>query len=203
MKKLIYIFLAVSIIFSACEEEDVAPNTNNNGNNSALAIGDFQQGGVVFYLDGNGGGLVCDIQDLDLVPWGCEGVLISGADGTNIGTGNQNTIDISDECTNSNGQPFTGIAAVKCLNSTEQGYSDWFLPSKDELSEIYANRDAINITSLSNGGNSFGTSGLSSVYWSSSENNLNSAFQQFFSGTGLSMGVLKSSPASVRSIRAF
>ena len=37
MKKLIYTFLAVSIIFSACEEEDVVPaNTNNNntGNNT-------------------------------------------------------------------------------------------------------------------------------------------------------------------------
>ena len=30
MKKLLYTFLAVSIIFSACEEEDTAPNTNNN-----------------------------------------------------------------------------------------------------------------------------------------------------------------------------
>ena len=77
------------------------------------------------------------------------------------------------------------------------------LPSKDELSEIYANRDAINTTSLSNGGNSFGTSGLSSVYWSSSEYDVNFAFQQFFSGTGVSMYVLKSSPASVRAIRAF
>ena len=200
MKKLLYTLLAVTIIFSACEEEDAAPTNNNN---SALAIGDFQQGGVVFYLDGNGGGLVCDIQDLSLVPWGCEGVLISGADGTTIGTGNQNTIDILAGCTTSIGQPFSGIAAVECVNSTAQGYSDWFLPSKDELYEIYVNRDAINTTSLANGGNSFGTSGLYSVYWSSSEHHQNSAFQQFFSGTGVSTGVLKSSPASVRAIRAF
>jgi hypothetical protein len=35
MKKLLYTFLAVSIIFSACEEEDAAPtNTNNNNNNN-------------------------------------------------------------------------------------------------------------------------------------------------------------------------
>ena len=34
MKKLLYTFLAVSIIFSACEEEDVAPNTNNNNSNN-------------------------------------------------------------------------------------------------------------------------------------------------------------------------
>ena len=41
MKKLLYTFLAVSIIFSACEEEDAAPgNTNNNGNNSSGTITD-------------------------------------------------------------------------------------------------------------------------------------------------------------------
>ena len=34
MKKLLYTFLAVSIIFSACEEEVVEPSTNNNNNNS-------------------------------------------------------------------------------------------------------------------------------------------------------------------------
>ena len=201
MKKILYIFLSVSLIFSACEEEDAA--TASNINNSALAIGDFQQGGVVFYLDGNGGGLVCDIKDLSLVPWGFEGVLISGADGTTIGTGNQNTIDILAGCTTSTGQPFSGIAAVECVNSTAQGYSDWFLASKDELYEIYVNRDAINTTSLANGGNSFGTSGLYSVYWSSSEHSEMFAFQQFFSLTGTSFHVLKSSPASVRAIRAF
>jgi hypothetical protein len=37
MKKLLYTFLAVSIIFSACEEEDTAPaNTNNNSGNAQL-----------------------------------------------------------------------------------------------------------------------------------------------------------------------
>jgi hypothetical protein len=36
MKKLLYTFLAVSIIFSACEEEDAAPaNTNNNNSGNA------------------------------------------------------------------------------------------------------------------------------------------------------------------------
>jgi hypothetical protein len=54
MKKLLYIFLSVSLIFSACEEEDTPPSNNNNS--SSLATGDFHQGGVIFYLDGNGGG---------------------------------------------------------------------------------------------------------------------------------------------------
>ena len=203
MKRTLLILLCLPLLFTTCKKEEDDPSNSANNNNSALAIGDFHQGGVIFYLDGNGGGLVCDIQDLSLVPWGCEGILISGADGTTIGTGNQNTIDILAGCTNSIGQPFSGIAAFECVNSTAQGYSDWFLPSKDELYEIYINRNAINTTSLANGGNTFGTSGLYSVYWSSSETYQDFAFQQFFIGTGPSLGVLKSSPASIRAIRAF
>ena len=33
MKKLLYLFLAVSIIFSACEDDTSAPSVNNNSNN--------------------------------------------------------------------------------------------------------------------------------------------------------------------------
>jgi len=41
MKKILYILLSASIIFSACEEEDTAPtNTNNNGNNLSGTISD-------------------------------------------------------------------------------------------------------------------------------------------------------------------
>ncbi len=37
MKKLLYTFLAVSMIFSACEEEDAAPAANNNSNTGTIA----------------------------------------------------------------------------------------------------------------------------------------------------------------------
>ena len=63
---------------------------------------------------------------------GCFGTNISGADGTAIGTGAQNTIDI----VNANCSPYmsgNSIAANICDTLTLGGYSDWFLPSKDEL----------------------------------------------------------------------
>ena len=37
MKKLLYTFLAASVIFSACEEEDAAPEANNNSNTGTIA----------------------------------------------------------------------------------------------------------------------------------------------------------------------
>ena len=36
MKKLLYTLLAISIIFSACEEDDATPSTNNNNNTGTI-----------------------------------------------------------------------------------------------------------------------------------------------------------------------
>ena len=40
MKKLLYTFIAVSLIFSGCEEDTPLPAANNNGNNSTGTITD-------------------------------------------------------------------------------------------------------------------------------------------------------------------
>ena len=175
MKKLLYTLLAVSIIFSACDKDD--------DNTSALAIGDSHQGGIIFYLDGNGGGLIAAPSDQGVAEWGCVSTSISGADGTAIGTGNQNTIDIEAGCTTS------GTAADICANLTIGGYSDWFLPSKDELNLIHLNKAAI-------GGFSVNT------HWSSTEVGISTASSQMFD-TGFQGYYGKNQNFDVRAVRAF
>jgi len=118
-------------------------------------------------------------------PWGCKGISISGADGTAVGTGEQNTIDIEAGCTT------LDTAADICANLSLGGYSDWFLPSMDELNLMYANLKL------------FGVGGFTdNNYWSSSEYILNLAWNQNF-GNGDQYYDFKYNTSRVRAVRAF
>ena len=112
------------------------------------------------------------------------GTALSGADGTAIGTGNQNTIDIMNGCS----EP--GIAARLCGDLVLGGYSDWYLPSLDELNQLYVNRVAI-------GGFAFNS------YWSSTEFNTDSAWRQYFFNGSQYFYDGKNNLTNVRAVRAF
>ena len=161
-----------------------------------LTIGDTYQGGIIFYLDGNGGGLIAAPSDQSTggVEWGCYGTNIPGASGTAIGTGYQNTLDIINAgCISING---SSTAAAICTNLTLGGYSDWFLPSKDELNAMY-----LNIGQGSPLGNlgSFSTN----YYWSSTEYDFERACNQALGIGYQANGYKLSSSTNVRSVRAF
>ena len=161
-----------------------------------IAIGDFYEGGVVFYVDGTGfHGLVCAVSDQSAgAEWGCMGTLV-GADGDDFGTGMQNTIDIEAGCTTS------GTAADLVTNLTLNTYSDWFLPSEGEISYMGLNKSMINVTALENGGNSFAESN----YWCSTEENNNRGIVLSFhtsSNTGYTAPE-KNTNHAVRAVRAF
>ena len=121
-------------------------------------VGDITEGGYLFYVDETGEhGLVAAFEDIGQFAWCSSGTSISGADGTAIGTGYQNTLDIVAGCSAS-----TSIAASEALAYESGGYSDWYLPSKDELVEMY--------NTIGNGGPEGNIGGFSNDwYWSSSE----------------------------------
>ena len=155
------------------------------------AIGDTgPAGGIVFYITPGSGGLHgLEVSPVDLstdAEWGCESTELSGANGTDIGTGAQNTADIIAECSSS------GTAARLAGNYELNGFTDWFLPSRDELGELYLNRTSV--------------SGLGiNEYWSSSQFDAENAWLYQFgsSGSNLQVELFKSFGFFVRAVRAF
>ena len=133
---------SVQICVDAIAGGSYAWNTSNISSPVSPTIGDFYQGGKVFWIDPNDNtlGMVCDTSNLsNYVEWGCSGNSINT--NTSIGSGFQNTLNIINSC------PQSGIAAELCYNSINNGYSDWYLPSKDELNEIYINRNLLGMSS--------------------------------------------------------
>ena len=174
--------------------------------NFNVSIGDTYQGGIVFYLDGKGGGLIAAPLDQGLAEWGCYGTTISGAYGTEIGTGAQNTYDI----VNANCSTETSgnsIAANICANLTLGGYSDWFLPSKDELNLMWKNLADLDGDGVNNGvtdSNNLG-SFAESYFWSSTQVAGRIAWSQNFSNGIVKQNYLGKYDYSghFRAIRAF
>jgi hypothetical protein len=160
-----------------------------------LAIGDAYQGGKIAYIDGSGAhGLIAATDDQSTgIEWITGGntqiTQLGNSTWANIGSGQANTNAMKAQL------GYTGGAAKVCDDYTIGVYSDWYLPSLDELNKLYLNRIAI--------GNFASTDWV--MYWSSYENNAISANLVIFGGAsagGLS-AQSKASPYRVRAIRSF
>jgi len=147
-----------------------------------LAIGDWFGGGIVFYTDGAGHGLIAAPSDQSSgVKWGCFDTSILGAVSTTDGAAN--TTAIVANCAT---RP---IAASICDELNLNGLTDWFLPAKDQLNQMYLNKIYIN-------------GFASDYYWSSSEGSAINAWRQAF-GSGAQASSSKNLNLDVRCVRSF
>jgi hypothetical protein len=162
-----------------------------------LQVGDAYGGGIVAYIyqmgdpgyvEGQSHGLIVSYGDLSSLglQWWNGSYVATGATGTALGTGSANT----DAIISVQGATATSYAAGLARAYANEGHSDWYLPSKDELNKVYLNKSAI--------GGSFDAL----VYWSSSEASAVSAYSQNFSN-GHASGEVKQDLQGVRAVRSF
>jgi len=168
-------------------------NASNPPCPQGLSVGDNYGGGTVAYVGYPGttcGYLISSTADQHSTAWpvgnnwGCSGTLI----GTSlaIGTGKANSDAILAACSTPN------TAVRVCDELVLNGFTDWFLPSLNELNEMHTHRELIG--------------GFSPVgYYPSSEVNATNAYEKLFDTNGTIYTHLNkgSDYRYVRCVRAF
>ncbi len=162
---------------------------------TALEIGQSFQGGIIAYIyqpndaefdSTNTHGIVTSATDLSTgIQWYNGTYVPTGANARWIGSGDDNTNAILLS-------QFSGDYAAKiCFDLVLDGYSDWYLPSLEELRVLYINR------------NSIGGFALTKHYWTSTEYNLSQAYTIFFYTGSESLLSKNDTSRYVRPIRYF
>lgn len=157
------------------------------GSSNNFYLGQDTLGGIVFYIyigsDGNQHGLIVNKNE-STAQWQSSGTTTNA---TRSWDGVFNT------------GLMTGSPAATYVNGlTDGGFTDWYIPSIDELSILWHNRFHAN-KALNDG--SF-TLLNTAYYWSSTEGNVTNAFPFFF-GNGYANFNNKTNTYSVRAVRAF
>ena len=186
---IIAISAIIGLLLTACDNGTGGSNGGGNNNGSIYAMGDTGPGGgKVFYDKGsvsNGwryleASLVNQGTSLAWASFGYDRTDIIGT-GTTVGTGKANTAVIL-------AVDINAPAAKACKDYNGGGKNDWFLPSKDELIELFKQKSHFGITT----GN----------FWSSSQYNARNAWNQYFDD-GYQNYDFKNYTIDVRAIRAF
>ena len=153
---------------------------------SSFRIGQHYGGGIIFFIDPSGQhGLIADTGDLTRVKWYNPLNEIhpqTGATHTEYGWGLRNTLKIIST------EGDSGLyAARECAMSTRGGYTDWFLPTKEELNDLYLQKNVVG--------------GFEGHYWSSSRLRVY-AWKEDFEDGDFYLGY-QNATVRVRAVRAF
>lgn len=208
MKRLFFVLPVVALVallFLNCDAEGGSAEAPPK-DRKLYAIGDAGPSGVgiVFYVtDGGLHGLEVALEDQSTgTAW--SNIINSFANGNSAlpaetGTGSENTDAIIAQTDH------TASAAQICRDYRLAEEGDWFLPSKDELQEIWWN--LVSDQSADNEGRGKPHAGSlggfdSEYYWSSSESSIGGVWSQTFH-SGFQADDEKDTERMVRAVRAF
>jgi hypothetical protein len=164
---------------------DVVVTTSNgsatavDGFTYAYAVGQPLQGGVIATMNGSVPQLIAAAADLYFQPWGASTSVLGAQSDDN---GAVNTAEIV-------AVQGLGTVAGACQQFNAGGNSDWYLPAKNQLHDLYVNQAAI-------GGFT------ANYYWSSTEGDANTAWGEYFDD-GSQYPYLKFSAQPVRCVRNY
>jgi len=181
---------AILLLAISCTKENITRTSSAATQSTVKAltftIGQHYGGGIIFYIDTTGQhGLIADTADLQPSGWMNTVYTVTGATATRIDSGKSNTIKI----VLSQGDSGIQYAARRCWHYTGSGYTDWFLPSRNELNRLYKHKSVVG--------------GFADyVYWSSSEYDKGFAWLKNFSN-GAQAYDYKERVLNVRAVRAF
>jgi len=170
---------------------------------TTYSVGDFAQGGIVFWVDETGEhGLVCAKTDQSAgVRWyaGTYGNTQAKGGGPFAGEANTAIIIAAQVAIGDDGLTYAArICNELQITEGSKTYGDWYLPSEAELNLMYQNKATINATAAANGGSAF----ASAYYWSSTEYDYYYARIQNLTN-GIQFYTYKDGTTRVRAVRAF
>jgi len=193
-----FVILSIVLLFVICsckKDEPIQTATK------PYYIGQHFGGGVIFHLwkDSKGieHGLIVDKTELSTSQiWSNLENLLIGA----LAQSSWNGLNNSNAIVGQSGH--LNSAAALCLNSTNGGFNDWYLPALDEMSLLWQNRfDVYKTLNTINGATILSNS---EGYWCSTETDANTAWSFSFLLYGESPYPLsKITSRYVRAIRAF
>lgn len=161
------------------------------------AVGDSYGGGIVGYVYQNGDPgytssnipiLITSTAPQGFTRWHNGSNVTTGATASVLGTGFTNTNSIISV----QGTVTTSYAAGVARAHNGGGFTDWYLPSQDELNKLYINKSTIG-----------GFTGTMNYFWTSTESSANTAkMQNFLSGGAITDFAKSASGGYVRAVRS-
>ena len=161
-------------------------------------IGEFHEGGIVFYLfNGGESGLIMSLEDLsENIVWSPDLTDLDNVESVYSGQLNTDSLILNYGNT-------SNYAALECDNYFYDGFADWYLPSRGELKILMSNMLSLNYALENDSNPNTQIIDENSEYWSSTQRNTTLAYTMSWNWSTNILRKKDSQSYKIRAIRKF